>query len=386
MKTQKSLLIDRLIGEAIARNPKQSIKDLQGDLVRHHHLHLGESAIKMRKHRLLTEEKPVITYQAKKIFNEEKSSIRKEADKLIEENKLLKDERDVLLALKKQVHTIVIKPSVRGGSSEAVAVVLLSDFHLGETVVGSTINGLNEFNPEIAEQRVIKCFQSIARLLEIFGRDIPIKKVIIMLGGDFISNQIHDELMETNSMRPIEEAIFAQRLLASGIKFLLHETHQEYLFVCKSGNHGRITRKPRNASEAGNSIEYMMYCTLAQMFSAEKRTSWNVETSYHTYVDVFGMTLRFHHGHNIRYFGGIGGLTIPCNKAIAQWNNAKKADIDLFGHFHSAFDGGIFLCNGSLIGYNAYAVSIKAPYEKPKQMMFLIDNKRGKTIVAPIIL
>ena len=40
--------------------------------------------------------------------------------------------------------------------------------------------------------------------------------------------------------------------------------------------------------------------------------------------------------------------------------------------------------NGSLIGYNAYAMSIKADYEKPSQTFFLIHPRYGKTIVAPI--
>lgn len=73
-------------------------------------------------------------------------------------------------------------------------------------------------------------------------------------------------------------------------------------------------------------------------------------------------------------------------KAIAAWDRSIRADLDVFGHYHTAMDGGKFVSNGSLIGYNAFAVAIKAPFEKPKQMTFLIDKKRGKTIVAPIVL
>jgi hypothetical protein len=43
------------------------------------------------------------------------------------------------------------------------------------------------------------------------------------------------------------------------------------------------------------------------------------------------------------------------------------------------------MINGSLIGYGPYAESIKADYEEPKQAMFLINNKYGKTISAPIL-
>jgi hypothetical protein len=42
--------------------------------------------------------------------------------------------------------------------------------------------------------------------------------------------------------------------------------------------------------------------------------------------------------------------------------------------------------NGSLVGYNAFALSIKAGFEPPKQAFFLIDKSVGKTVVTPIIL
>ena len=81
----------------------------------------------------------------------------------------------------------------------------------------------------------------------------------------------------------------------------------------------------------------------------------------------------------------MGGIFIPANKAIAQWNKVQWADLDVFGHFHQMKDGGNFVSNGSLIGFNAYALSIKADYEHPKQAFFLIDRKRGRTITAPIV-
>jgi hypothetical protein len=69
-------------------------------------------------------------------------------------------------------------------------------------------------------------------------------------------------------------------------------------------------------------------------------------------LQIYDVTVRFHHGHSIRYAGGVGGIYIPTNKAIAQWNKGRHADLDVFGHFHQLRDGGNFICNGSLIGYN----------------------------------
>src|SRR5208282_6842766 len=103
-------------------------------------------------------------------------------------------------------------------------------------------------------------------------------------------------------------------------------------------------------------------------------------------LNLFGTyPIRFHHGHAIKYQGGVGGITISVNKAINSWNRNRNVKLDIFGHFHQFFDGGNFICNGSLVGYNAYAVAIKAAYERPSQTFLLVNKKHNtKSIVAPI--
>lgn len=152
-----------------------------------------------------------------------------------------------------------------------------------------------------------------------------------------------------------------------------------------TGN-SRITEKQRVATEHGNSLEWLMYMNLEQYFRGNDRVKFVINEGYHTFVDIYSYSIRFHHGHSIRFAGGVGGIYIPVNKAINQWNKAKKADLDCFGHFHQMKDGGTFISNGSLIGWNAYAIKIKADFEKPKQAFFLVDKKRFVICVRPIIL
>ena len=129
-----------------------------------------------------------------------------------------------------------------------------------------------------------------------------------------------------------------------------------------------------------------MYCNLADHYRHEPRIKFLIAEGMHSYLDVYGQTIRFQHGHAIKYNGGVGGIYIPVNKAIAQWNKARHADIDVFGHFHQNIFAPNFVCNGSLIGYNTFALSIKADFEHPKQAMFLMDKKRGRTAMWPILL
>lgn len=283
-----------------------------------------------------------------------------------------------------------IVPKVGQGENEGTAVVVLSDWHCEETVKPGSVNGLNEYTLDTCTARATKVFQAALNLVQLLEERINIPHIILALLGDFITGNIHgEENAESNSLQPTHATVFAMNLLTSGIQFLLDHTTAEFTIPCHSGNHARTTLKTRFAAENGHSLEYLMYLTLAAHFRHEPRVTFLIGEGMHSYVDVFpgqpGATkIRFHHGHAVKYGGGVGGIYIPVNKAIAQWSKARYADLDVFGHFHQMRDGGNFLCNGSLIGYNTFALSIKADYEKPKQLLFLIDRKRGRTATWPI--
>lgn len=296
-------------------------------------------------------------------------------------------EMKALLALKKNGRngkTVHIRPT-RSLKSEAVAFIVASDWHIEERIKPGSVNNLNEFNSRIAVKRAKNFFANSVRLLKIFRRDIRINTVVLALLGDFISGNIHDEIVEVAEERPMHAILKVQSLLIAGIDYLLAKTRFNFVIVCKVGNHSRITPEIRHATETGNSMEYPMYQTLALHYAANERVKFVIEDNYHTYIKVFDKTIRFHHGHGIRYAGGVGGLTIPLNKAIAQWNKARQADLDVLAHWHSFKDYGNAIVNGSLIGYAPYSIAIKADFEKPRQAFFLLDKKRGKTVVAPIM-
>lgn len=271
--------------------------------------------------------------------------------------------------------------------STATAVAVLSDWHFAETVHANNVNGLNEFNPDIARTRATKLFANIVRLTEIFRANSKIDTLILALLGDFINGELREEAMQNNAELTMDEVLQVYETLWSGINHILEHTDLKLVLPCHSGNHGRITKRVHVSTEAGNSLEYVMYHMLARQFKGNARVQFIIPTSYHSFVDIAGFTIRFHHGHAIKYGGGIGGIFVPAFKAISQWDKARHANLDVFGHFHQSKDGGNFVCNGSLIGWNEYANFIKADFEQPKQTFFIIDhNRQAKTVTTPIFL
>jgi hypothetical protein len=290
-----------------------------------------------------------------------------------------------LNVLQSQLDTHRIEPSQGQGTSEGTVVVVASDWHVEENV-GAEVGGLNVFNSEIAGQRADRFFQASLRLIRLLQQDIRIETTILALLGDFISGNIHDELMDTNEFAPTHAILTAQNFIISGIEFWLNHSTLKLVIPCHSGNHARTTKTTRFSAENGYSLEYLMYLHLAAYFRNEPRVQFVIPEGYHSYVDVYGYTIRFHHGHAVKYGGGVGGLFVPAYKKISQWQKGRSASLDCFGHFHQMKDGGNFLCNGSLIGYNAYALSIGADFEPPRQTLFLIDKRRGRTATWPILL
>ena len=283
------------------------------------------------------------------------------------------------------VKPFAIEAKRPSGTSESTVIVLASDWHVEERVLKESTNNLNEFNLDIARQRATEFFRSALRLTQILQKDTAIDTMVLALLGDFISGNIHPDIAENREGGTNSALQFAEKLIISGIEFLLKNSKLSLVIPCHSGNHGRATQEQRIATENENSHEYQLYLTLAMYFRNEKRVKFHVSPAYHSYLTVYDKVLRFHHGHFLRFQGGVGGITIPVNKAIAQWNKARRADIDFFGHWHTRLDGKDFVSNGSLIGYNPYAVSIKADYEKPAQQLVLLEKSRAKTCVWPIL-
>ena len=273
----------------------------------------------------------------------------------------------------------------KSDKKESTAVLMASDWHLEETVKPEMIWNLNAYNLKIAEKRANDFWTNSVKMMDGLEYDTNIKNVVVWLWWDFISGYIHEELVEWNSLSPTEAIIMAKQLLEAWIKYLLENTDKDITIVCNFWNHGRTTDKSRISTWYANNYEWLMYNMIADKFSENDRVKFKIDKGYSTILKVYDKKIRFHHWDWIKYNGWVGWLYIPVNKAIAQWNKGNKVDIDVMWHYHQMTDGWNFLVNGSLIWYWPYAERIKWSYERPQQVMFLLNEKYWKTITAPII-
>jgi hypothetical protein len=295
---------------------------------------------------------------------------------------------EAMLSLRDAGDPIVVKSRKKSGKGEATAWPLAGDWHAEENVRPEQVNGLNRFNLEIADKRITKFYQNVALVLEINRHGVDIPTIIHPLLGDFFSGHIHEDLAEITELSPTESVKWLVRRLEGGIRYLLDQADPKRLILpCTIGNHSRTTKKPRVSTAQKHSLEWLMYHWLADRFEHEKEVEFTIAEGYHLMVDCHGLQMRIHHGDWMNYQGGIGGLSIPLLKAIAQWDTSIRADIDVIAHWHQFRDYGKAVVNGSLIGWSPYSIKIKAAFEPPTQAFFLVDAEhRRKTMCTPIFL
>jgi len=308
---------------------------------------------------------------------------------------------DLRLALSDLTHLAAVRPSKlkirpmtqaerRSGQQRAIPVLLLSDLHLEEEVQPERVGGLNKFNLEIASEsmdRLIKRW--VSRIISLERHSI-VKEAVLWLGGDLISNVLHEESFEINLLSPIQALEFAFEKITRVIDYTLDLALIERLILpTNHGNHGRINThtKSKIAAEAVNNHEWGLYIRLAKHYANEPRVSFRITDGYLNWLQLGSAGIRFHHGHQI---GGAGGdrLLPALLRRARHWDletppgtphTVVVADVTCSGHFHQYIVGPGICANGSLIGYNAFGIWINAPARDPVQASFVVypDNPPG---------
>lgn len=274
---------------------------------------------------------------------------------------------------------------LRSGLREATAVALFSDVHCEERVLAGDTPIGNTYSLPIAAVRIGRFFSGVEWLIAKERHGTKIRDLVLWLGGDLMSGHIHEENLETSAAPPIQTMLWLYPRVVAGIDQLAADAGLVNIsVVCSYGNHGRDTRRAMHATGAHHSYEWGMYQRLSDHYAKHPKVRVSADPSEHQYVKVYDYDLHFHHGHRVQYNGGSGGITIPLNKAVAAWDRVRRCDYHHFGHFHQYIDTGNIVVNGSVIGYNAYAMGIKAMPEAPAQAFYLLDSKRGKTAKSPV--
>ena len=301
------------------------------------------------------------------------------------------DQREEELASSRKFAPRVIPtPEHHDPRSPGHPVINLSDWHWGEVVDKRETGGVNEFNREIAEERVSRLGQRIVLLLKDFaGRNPSYPGLWINLIGDMISGKIHEELRETNWGTVPEQAVEVGEALAGLLEYLANEFPDGPIDIaCVVGNHGRNSLKPRAKTKVRENTEWGIYKSLERQFKDRSRFRFQIPDTPDLHFEINGHRFLLTHGDSIGTKGGDGiiGPVGPLRRGYAKIRGAEvpiKRDFAFMicGHWHTYQPPGVLfpvMVNGSLKGPDEYTAGmLRAGYPPACQSLFIVSPKYG---------
>jgi len=306
------------------------------------------------------------------------------AERALAKLEAVQDALTLALEIKDIFDQGTIAPPKDPQKDEAVPVLLLSDLHCGQIVKPSSVNGLNEFNPEIFDDRLDAVFRNALKVINGQRSTATIRQAVIWLGGDLIEGELHGDAVQNQTLTTTQQIVRCERAIVRGLDYLLqHSDLERILIPCNVGNHGRNTKKQQsNATE--NSYEHLAYCSMRRHYRDESRLEWFIADADCLYLDVYGKRLRFFHGDSVRYNGGAAGPLWNVDKHAKNLDQSVPADHTFHGHFHTLGFGSRATSNGSLPGCAPYGLQSGYRIERPQQGMRFLHSDKGFAGSFPI--
>jgi len=271
--------------------------------------------------------------------------------------------------------------------SEQIATLctILSDTHFDEVVNPAEVEGRNAYDRRIAELRLERYFTQVVRLARDYLAGMTYDGVVLFLGGDLVSGDIHDELTQTNDAVMLDTVLHWSARVAAGIGLLADEFGKVHV-PAVVGNHGRRSRKPRAKGRARDNYDWMIAQLVARHFHGDTRVTFQIPDGTDCLVQVHDTRFLLTHGDQVSGGGGIGGIWPPIMRMIAKKRTRAQFDAVVMGHWHQlimAPTAGVIV-NGSLKGEDEYAAVMNFTPEPAQQALWTVAPGRGVTFSAPV--
>ena len=274
-----------------------------------------------------------------------------------------------------------------------VPTLFLSDFHYGEIVRPEAVGNLNNFNKKISQVRLKSIVETAIDLCHNHMVNPKYPGIVLALGGDMMAGSIHDELIESNDGTNIDHVLDLFDQLVWTISTLADKFGKVFVPTCY-GNHSRMYQQYRNKEAAHLSFDWMLYSMLEKHYKANKddRIKFLIPAGFDTYYKIFGTSYLLTHGDRLGVRGGTGivGMLGPIARGVQKVrseyaNFGKSIDYVIMGHYHQYISIKGAIVNGSLKGYDEYAMSNRFAFEIPKQALWFTHPQYGVTFQVPVI-
>lgn len=279
----------------------------------------------------------------------------------------------------------------RAGTSRETAILMLSDVQYGESVSLPAMDGLNSYNPEIANRRIERFFQASLDLLTKHWPGESPERVILVLGGDMVSGDIHEELRKTNALAALPAARYLVAHILGGVSLLMGHLKCPIDIISVPGNHGRSTLKYESKDTVETNYDTLVADFLQMGLSGQDQATVYIPSSPDALFGVYGWKFLVTHGDRMGSRGGQGfvgpaaAVARGFKRTIGDYA-ARGVHVDwiLCGHFHVALELEEGFCNASLVGPSEFSRDSRFRPQPASQLLMAVHPQRGITQVRRI--
>lgn len=267
-------------------------------------------------------------------------------------------------------------------------ILFTSDFQYGEVIDRAEMDGMNQFDARIFEERyrkmIAKTMQWCDAIKAGWSAAYP-SGGIYCRGGDAISGEIHMELSTTNDFGAIPAVRELVRIERDGILELINYWGHVDVYSIP-GNHGRNTFKPTAKGYVKNNYETILAWWLADSLAEQRKAGlvrFITPDSGYVRFTAEGWRFEMRHGDRMGAGGGVGWIGSPApitkgHKKIRLDAATVDAPVDyvMTGHYHTSMKLPRGFANGCMPGYNEFARQLGLDPDSAKQWLIMAHKQR----------
>jgi DNA repair exonuclease SbcCD nuclease subunit len=260
---------------------------------------------------------------------------------------------------------------------------------MGAVQGASEIEGFCAYSPEIARARQLGFIRSFLEWVALHRHAYTIDTAHVLVTGDLISGDIHDDLRVTNAFPAPVQAVRAGMLLAEQVALMAPHFQSVEVHFVSDDNHARLTKKPQ-AKEAGlNTLNYVVGEVASAYLRELGAVSFHLFPMYETVVHVHGRQYLLSHGHGVQGWAGVpwygierkvGKESVARMQIIMQdLQKARSVGFHkyVFGHWHTPFNMPLYVCGGSPMGTDANDHK-NGRFARPSQKAWIVHPDHGE--------
>ncbi len=271
--------------------------------------------------------------------------------------------------------------------SPVTAVILFSDWHIGEIIRKQETEDFGEYDYAIAEKRIFTIVDSFLDWVNAMRSSYVINECAVIGIGDYISGNIHQELVTTNEFPITEQTSKAGWLLGECLRRIAPNFELVNVYEVGADNHGRLQKKPQSKQKALNNKSFLVH-TIANIY-VEKCTNVKpiVPEGMKYIALIAGNKFLIEHGDTFPSWMGFpyyGTVRARDREARKRMNTYEGFNYRVIGHWHVPnYIADMTIVNGSLSGTNEFDHS-QDRHAVPSQVAFLVHPKHGVFNIVPL--